>query len=105
MRFDRKHTVASKTPRVFAENASRRTKRPAFWQKTRRAEENAPRFDKKHAVAGKTFSGGAHFRIGEAPPERVFVKITPGREKPFQVLPDFAPGRAKLICHGDFLDA
>lgn len=41
----------------------------------------------------KTVFGVAHFRVGEAPPVCVFVKTTPGRQKPFWVLLAFASGK------------
>lgn len=38
----------------------------------------------------KTFSGGTRFRVGETPPVQVFIKIMPGRRKPFWVELAFA---------------
>ena len=55
------------------------TTRPGFWQ--------------NHVGARKTCLGGGRFRLGEAPPVRVFVKITPGREKPVWVELAFALGK------------
>ena len=49
-------------------------------------------FRQKCFGTGKTFPGGARFCAGEAPPGRVFVKITPKRGKPFRVVPAFALG-------------
>ncbi|MBD5446618.1 MAG: hypothetical protein HDR32_02445 [Treponema sp.] len=38
----------------MAENVPEQRKRPAFWQKSRQDNQNAPRFDRKHAEATKT---------------------------------------------------
>ena len=59
----------------------------------RRGSSTRTSFRKKCFGTSKTFPGAAHFCAGEAPPERVFVKITPGRRKPFRVMPAFAPGK------------
>ncbi|MDE5614867.1 MAG: hypothetical protein K2I74_09530, partial [Treponemataceae bacterium] len=55
------------------------TARLGFWQ--------------NHAGTRKTCLGGVRFRVGQAPPVRVFVKITPGREKPVWVELTFALGK------------
>ena len=52
-----------------------------------------PSFCQECSGTGKTFSGGARFRAGEAPPERVFVKNASGQAKPFGVVPVFALGK------------
>lgn len=41
----------------------------------------------------KTFLGGVHFRVGEAPPVWVFGKITSKRQKPFWVEAAFVLGK------------
>ena len=50
-------------------------------------------FRKKCFGTSKTFPGGARFRAGEAPPERVFVKNASGQAKPFRVMLTFTPGK------------
>lgn len=54
---------------------------------------NVPRFRQNCVGTSKTFLGGGRFRIGEAPPKRVFSKITSGRTKPFWVEAAFALGK------------
>ena len=65
--FSRKHTVASKTPCVLAENTPWQAKCGTFSVKIHRDEQNAACFDRKHAEVSKT--------------PRVLTENTPGRAK------------------------